>query len=179
MTRRTTTMRCSFRLRAAAAMRLVLAASLCAVAPMTAVTARADGEQLAIGLEAVGAPLTTARAPFRVTFRNAGTEPLNLLAIFEPIPVFFQFEIARSDGTPVQVPGGGKIDPPQGSEPYVALAPGATHVHELDLAPLLPAEGWASDTYTVFVRYRNAYGVGCFRGVIESEPISVRIEAAP
>ena len=160
-------------------LRAALVAGACLVMTTASGVARADGEVLEIGLDAVGAPLTTASAPFRVTFRNAGEAPLNLLAIFEPVPVFFQFQIAGADGTPIDVPGGGKIDPLHGDEPYLALAPGATHAQVVDVAPLLPRQDWASGAYTVSVRYRNAYGVGCYRGVVESEPITVRIERAP
>ena len=154
-----------------------LAFGVCIVMGTTGGVARADGA-LALELAAGAPPLSTARAPMRVTFKNTGSAELRILDVFEPTQVFFQFSVTRPDGTPITIPGGGKIDPPAGVEQFIAIAPGAAHTREVDMANLLPAGEWVSGEYIVWVNYRNQYGQGCFRGTAESNAITVTIERA-
>jgi len=152
-----------------------LAFGVCMVIGTTGAVASADGA-LELELAAGASALSTARAPMRVTFKNTGSAELRILDVFEPTQVFFQFSVSRTDGTPIAIPGGGKIDPPSGVEPFIAIAPGATHTREVDMASLLPAGEWVSGEYIVWVNYRNQYGHGCFLGTAESNAITVTIE---
>jgi hypothetical protein len=146
-----------------------------AVILTTGGAAWADGG-LEIELEPGTSNLSTAYAPMRVTFKNTGDSELRILDVFEPIPVFFQFSISKQDGTPITVPGGGKIDPPAGAERYIAIAPGGRYTREIDIAGLLPKSEWVTGDYYLWVTYRNAYGQGCFRGTAESNAITATIE---
>ncbi len=154
-----------------------LALGVCMAMLTTGGAARADGA-LDLEITAGATTLSTARAPIRVTFKNTSSAELRLFDVFEPLQVFFQFSITKQDGTPITVPGGGKIDPPAGVEQSIAIAPGGSHTREVDMASLLPASEWVTGDYIVWVTYRNAYGQDVFRGTAESNAITATIERA-
>jgi hypothetical protein len=117
---------------------------------------------------------TAHRLPLRIVFVNGGAEPVRILDCFEPLQVFFSFHIARADGTPLSTAGGGKID--FGPEPsgYVELRQGESHSIEVDIAGLL-TEALGPGDYSISTTYHNQYGEGCFRGTLESNPISINV----
>jgi hypothetical protein len=123
-----------------------------------------------------GEALTAHRLPLRIVFVNDATEPVRILDRFEPLQVFFSFQIVRADGTPLSTAGGGKVD--FGPEPlgYVELRPGESHSIDVDTAGLL-SEALAPGDYSISATYHNQYGERCFRGALESDPITISVGA--
>jgi hypothetical protein len=114
------------------------------------------------------------KLPVILTFVNNGPGPTCLLDRFEPVPVFFTFDVVRADGTPLPISGGGKIDfGPDGMKP-LELLPGGSHSVQVDLAQLLthPIE---PGLYSLSATYHNQYGKDCFLGSIRSNTISVQV----
>jgi hypothetical protein len=97
-----------------------------------------------------------------------------LLAETEPVPVFFAFSIVDANGTPVPVPGGGKIDFGPGGPGYVTVEPGADWCIDVDLNSVLKRP-LAPGIYRVAVQYHNQYGDNCFRGQLMAGPIVVHL----
>jgi hypothetical protein len=116
--------------------------------------------------------LNTHSLPVRMGFVNRGPEPVRLLAEFEPLPVFFTFELVATDGTPIAMPGGGKIDFGPGQPRCIDLGPGETHTTEANVGRLLPG-GLEPGRYSMAVTYHNQYTDDCFRGVLHSNPVVV------
>lgn len=148
---------------------VVLAAALSTL--FFAAVASAD---LQVAIESDSSTWSVNSAPVSVTFRNSGPNSFELLDLFDPIPVFFGFQIVRSDGTPLQVPGAGKIH--LGPADVIVLGAGETHTVELDIGSLLADAEIKSDSYTVSVTYQNQYGEGCFHGRVESNEVVVTIQ---
>jgi hypothetical protein len=115
--------------------------------------------------------------PVLMGFVNSGDEPVRLLAHFEPLPVFFSFRLVKADGTPVAVPGAGKIDFGPGKPECLELAPGDTHTVDADVGTLLTGE-LEPGRYSLSATYHNQYGEACFRGVLESNEISIDVPAS-
>jgi hypothetical protein len=115
--------------------------------------------------------------PLRIVFANHGEAPVRLLAEFEPLPVFFAFRLVKADGTPVALPGGGKIDFGPARPACEDLAPGETHAIDVDVGTLL-AEPLDSGRYSLSAAYHNQYGEGCFKGTLESNAVDVEVPAA-
>ena len=111
--------------------------------------------------------------PLAITFRNGGT-PVRILRQFEPLPVFFSFDMVDADGTPLLLPGGGKIDLRRNVMEYVTLARGETYMLAVDIHHLMPSP-LKADAYTLSVTYHNQYGEDCFRGSLHSNTITVTI----
>jgi hypothetical protein len=112
--------------------------------------------------------------PVRVCFHNASHEPVRLLAVTEPVPVFFSFSIVDADGTPVPAAGGGKIDFGPEGPGYVQIEPGGDWCVGVDLSSLL-ARPLAPGSYRVGVQYHNQYGDNCFRGQLTAGPVVVHL----
>ena len=141
---------------------------------MTALTDSA----LHIGLAPVaGTTYHPGYAPFILTFHNMGQEPLRILHWFEPLAVFFWFDLVRADGTPLLIAGGGKTDLVVSDMRYITLEPGEHFELTVDIHPLLPLP-FEPGLYTVRVTYHNQYGENCFRGQVVSNPVDVMIEGA-
>jgi hypothetical protein len=116
--------------------------------------------------------------PLRIAFENIGEEAITLLQHFDPLPVFFSFNLVAEDGTPVSLPGAGKIDFLEGSITYVTLAPGQTLSVEVDIAELIAfPEQLKPGNYDLSVTYHNQYGENCFQGVLHSSRIQVSLAA--
>jgi hypothetical protein len=116
--------------------------------------------------------------PLQVTFRNIGDAALRILDQFEPIPVFFSFNIVYEDGTPIPIAGGGKIDLPSSMKNYITLLPSEHAEIRIDLERLLPG-AIKTGTYQITALYHNQYGEHCFIGSIRSNTITVDIVSAP
>jgi urease beta subunit len=121
-----------------------------------------------------GARFDAENLPLIVSFKNNGDTPVRLLDHFQPLPVFFSFQVVKANGTPLLIPGGGKIDFSPGGMRYLELGPG----HQRDVAvnparllttPLQPGG------YSVAVTYHNQYGEDCFHGTLQSNPVTVEI----
>jgi hypothetical protein len=114
------------------------------------------------------------KLPVVATFVNAGPTPVRLLDRFEPVPVFFTFDVVRADGTPLPISGGGKIDFGPNEIRYLELPPGGSHSVQADLAKLLrlPVE---LGPYSVSATYHNQYGENCFLGGIRSNTILLQV----
>jgi len=110
----------------------------------------------------------------RVTFSNPHDAPIHILDQFEPVPVFFSFDIVGQDGTPVFVPAGGKIDFGPVRPGCRALQQHESHSVDIDLRPLLSAP-LRAERYSVSVTYHNQYGDRCFQGVVRSNTIAIDI----
>lgn len=123
---------------------------------------------------AASVPYSPAALPVTVTFRNTGTAAVRLLDCFEPVPVFFAFDVVRADGTPLALPRGGKVDfRPEGIR-YLKLPPGGSHSIRVDLAGLLlhPIQ---TGLYSVSATYRNQYGSNCLSGPVASNTIALPV----
>lgn len=113
--------------------------------------------------------------PVRVTFENRDDDPVSVLDAFEPLPVFFSFRLVNPDGTPVSLPGAGKVDFGPQTPGRVELAPGETLSRTVDLASLL-TEPLPPGRYSVSTTYHNQYGEDCFTGRLDSNTIEIDIE---
>lgn len=107
-------------------------------------------------------------------FTNTSTAPLQLLMLFAPLPVFFTAKLVAATGGAIDVAGMGKLDPPEGSLHSQTLAVGASLDVSLDLAPWIRG-AMAPGQYELSLQYHNAYGESCFKGVVESPPVSVHV----
>jgi len=122
-----------------------------------------------------GVTYSAERCPLRAKFENQGASDVRLLDHFEPLPVFFAFELTRADGTPVAIPGGGKIDFAEGQVGCVTIPPDGSLSVELDLSPWLRNAELPPGTYRLGATYHNQYGDGCFQGQLKSGPIELTI----
>jgi hypothetical protein len=117
---------------------------------------------------------STENIPLTVTFVNLGGEALRLLCYFDPLPVFFAFDMMDEDGRYVAIPKAGKIDIYDSSLPYIKLGSGEDFAIEVNLAGILAyPEDMHSGMYTVTATYHNQYGEDCFRGIVNSNSVSI------
>lgn len=113
-------------------------------------------------------------APLKVTFQNVSNKPIRILDMFEPVPVFFSFQVTQADGVPiVNVPGAGNMDP-FGSLNYITLKPNEKFTTTVRLDQVLP-EVFQPGDYKLSVIYKNQYGENCFTGRLTSNPIKLKI----
>src|SRR5215216_4303600 len=84
-----------------------------------------------------GVLYTRDNIPLRIVFENTGEGAIRLLRHFEPLPVFFSFRMVREDGTPIAIPGAGKIDFLEGSIQYLVLNSCETFGILVDLAEII------------------------------------------
>jgi hypothetical protein len=131
-------------------------------------TIGADGLDLRIE----PAPDSHGRLAVRVTFANRGSGRVCLLDCFEPLPVFFSFHLVRADGTPVGLPGGGKIAFGPDAPGYVGLEAGQTFSLDIDLAPLAPRD-LEPGAYDVSAEYHNQYGRDCAQRTLQSNTVGL------
>ena len=116
--------------------------------------------------------------PFPVTarFTNVSTQPVRMLPLFDPLPVFFTASLQRLSDGDVDVAGAGKADFPDDELRPVDVSAGDSLDAELDLRP------WIRGTvvpgrYRLTLTYHNAYGDNCFRGPLTSAPITVQVRS--
>lgn len=136
-----------------------------------------NGASLELRLSPVeGATYGKNSIPLRVVFENTGADAITLLRHFEPLPVFFAFQMTREDGTPLSISGMGKIDFLEGTVPYLVLNGYELFGIRVDLAMILPEpEEITAGSYTIAVTYHNQYGEGCFQGKRTSNTIRVQL----
>jgi hypothetical protein len=139
------------------------------------------GSPLRIVVSAIpGVVYTKSNIPLRVTFENIGRQKMRILRHFDPLPVFFAFDMVGEDGTHVAIPGAGKIDFYEGSIEYATLPAGGTLNVDVNLASVLARpELVKPGKYTISVTYHNQYGEDCFRGMVSSGPASVTLLPEP
>ncbi len=123
--------------------------------------------------------VTDPRRRFAITarFTNVSTQPVRLLALFDPLPVFFDPTLIAEDGSQVDVAGMGKADPPKASLRYWTLHQGEHHEVSLDIARWLRGDV-PPPPYRLSMAYHNVYGENCFVGILNSPPITVSAGAA-
>lgn len=108
-----------------------------------------------------------------VLLENTGNNSINILKEFAPLPVFFQFNLVKSDGTPIDSPGAGKVD--FGSPMnYVTLESGEFIGIIVSLKNVY--KELRHGKYKLSVEYHNQYGRNCFQGSLTSNSIDVVIE---
>lgn len=131
--------------------------------------------ELDLKVSPAGATFTDNRMPMQLMFTNLSSKDVRLLDCFEPLPVFFTFKLVGRDGTPIDMPGGGKID--FGPQPpgYIDLKPGATYSLDVDIARLI-SKPLSTGLYRISAIYHNQYGQDCFQGKLQSDWIEVEIE---
>ncbi len=126
-----------------------------------------------------GATCSHGAIPLKLTFENVSAKKIRILDAFhEPkaLPVFFQFEMKASDGTPIPIAGAGKIDFSKDSLHYVQLAKGQKYEVMLNLADIIPPdEKLKEGVYGVSLTYYNQYGENCFQGKVTSNLIQLHI----
>ena len=105
---------------------------------------------------------------------HAAPRGVELSERFEPLQVFFSFQIARADGTPLSTAGGGTIDFRRKPPGYVELRPGESHSIDADLAGLL-SEALAPEDYSISATNHNQYGERCFHGTLGRNPITINV----
>jgi hypothetical protein len=112
------------------------------------------------------------------TFENVSDATVQMLADFEPLPVFFTADLTTLDGTALDVIGMGKADALAGTRTYQRLAPGERLDVRLDLAPWLRGKT-PPPPYRLALTYHNAYGQDCFVGTLRSAFVVVPAQATP
>lgn len=141
-------------------------------------------EQGRLALRLTVAPLegtvyTRDSIPLQIIFENVGAQRLRLLRKFEPTPVFFSIRMVREDGTPIGIPGAGKIDFQEGTVEYLTLNAGELFGFLVDVARVAyRREDITPGEYRVSVTYHNQYGEDCFQGVLSSNTTQVTVEAS-
>ena len=108
-----------------------------------------------------------------VLLENAGKDSITILKEFAPRPIFFQFNLVKSDGTPIDSPGAGKVDFGRPMK-YVTLEPGKFIGITVSLKHVY--KELQNGKYELSVQYHNQYGDNCFRGSLISNTIVVVIE---
>ena len=157
--------------------RASLIACVAVAAALGGVTVKAEGLELSLcTVETNSVIYTNNNIEVALTFTNNGTYTVALLKHFTPLPIFFEFKIVKADGTVIAVPGSGKISFYESSMQYVKLEEGNVHVLQISLADVLK-EQLESGTYSVSVIYKNQYGSDCFKGKVESNQISIQVDA--
>ncbi len=115
--------------------------------------------------------------PLVLSFENSSENTIRILDAFndpKALPVFFGFEIKDSNGTPIALPGAGKISISKNSEKYIELEKGGKYEITINLKDIIPqTTQLKNDVYSVSVTYRNQYGDNCFKGQIKSNVIQV------
>lgn len=120
---------------------------------------------------------TQKNIPLKVIFKNTNeTENIRILRHFDPLPVFFSFDIVDANNRFLDIPGAGKVDLHSDSIEYVSLSAGENFTLDVNLAKhLTNPQKVKTGEYTVSVTYHNQYGEDCFQGQISSQPISLVI----
>jgi hypothetical protein len=161
---------------------LMLAALLIVVGGVVAqVISRKDKDHpLVITAEAEqDSGLSARKMPVKVVFQNTSDQTIRLLNIFDMVEerkVFFTVRITDMEGTPVDTIGGGKISLSKNSIKYIELGKGESMTVSLDLTEFLPGSQLPKPgTYNVSITYQNQYGENCFKGRVESRPITLNI----
>jgi hypothetical protein len=123
-----------------------------------------------------GVVYTRQSIPVRITFQNNGDQEIRMLHHFTPLPVFFAFGLTRADGTPIGIPGAGKISFMEGQVDYLTLRKNEFFGFETDLATLIPTTAvLPPGQYELSVTYHNQYGENCFQGQLASTPIKLEL----
>jgi hypothetical protein len=120
------------------------------------------------------ATYTSENLPLRIAFRNRGPTVAYILDHFDPLPVFFSFRVVKPDGTPVSLPGAGKIDFGPQAPGLIELGPGKAWSTPVNLTPLI-VEELPPGSYTISATYHNQYGDRCFKGRLSSNTIQVNL----
>jgi len=119
---------------------------------------------------------TRENIPLRIAFENVSNGKLKILRRFRPVPVFFSIHMARTDGTPINIPGAGKISFQKDSIEYLELNTKEIFGFQINIADLVTSSnGITEGDYELSITYHNQYGDGCFRGKINSNSINVKI----
>lgn len=140
---------------------------------------RSDSD-LKVNLQTIsGTNYSKENFPLVIVFENASESTIRILDAFsntKALPVFFNFEIKDSNGTPIPVPGAGKISIAKNSENYIELEKGERHEITVNLKDIIPSTTQLkSDVYSISVTYRNQYGNNCFKGQVKSNTIQVAL----
>lgn len=126
-----------------------------------------------------GAVLTTDSVPINFIFRNTGPRDLRILDVFEfpsTAVIFFRPRLTDSEGTPIQLMGGGKVSLSRDSIKYKELKPEQEYEIQLDLKNFVPRERSLKEgNYNLVFEYYNQYGDDCFRGRLESNSVNLTI----
>ena len=113
-----------------------------------------------------------------IVFENLTDENIRILDCFDPLPVFFSFNIKKEDGTYLDLPGAGKIAFSQGDLKYINVEPNESHTLHLDISNFIESYGtkFSKGKYEIQVHYHNQYGDDCIKGWFEIEPTEFNIE---
>lgn len=110
--------------------------------------------------------------PLSLSFTNKGKDSIRLLKHFRPIPIFFSFTVTKSDGTIIDLPGGGKIS--LINVEYTELNSNKNFIFDVNLKEIL-IEPLNVGRYTLSVEYHNQYGNNCFTGYLQSNTVHFEI----
>ena len=122
--------------------------------------------------------------PVQVVFKNVTANSCRIINTFEKVPICLWFFLTRYDGTPITTRFGGKISFSHSKPPeYIELSPNDTYQLTVDVSNLISKDRYTQSlinqgVYTLSVTYSNQYGKNCFKGRVESEPISVSIHGS-
>lgn len=121
-------------------------------------------------------PVQNDRIVLNTVFENVSDDKVRILDSFDVqknLPIWFQVQMVRLDGTPVSgVRGGGKINL-RGTLKYVTLKPGERFQLQLDIAKMM-TERYVGD-FKISLLYRNQYGQDCFKGVVNSNTLALSL----
>ena len=110
-----------------------------------------------------------------VIFKNNSTNAVRVLDYFEPLPIFFSWDIREKGKAPLSLPGAGKISIPRREYKYLTIPPKGTHSLKVSLSEFLREHrlSFQSGTYTISTSYRNQYGEECVQGIFPSNKIEL------
>lgn len=117
--------------------------------------------------------------PFNIIFENVSDHHVRILWNFDAqtLPIFFRFDLKSLDGTPVFLPGAGKISFYENSMKYVTLKKGEKRELQINLAELIPDSTQVKEGhYNVSVGYNNQYGTDCFKGSVTSNEVQLYLQ---
>jgi len=116
---------------------------------------------------------------FKVHFKNLKYEPVKLLDLFDPLPIFFEILITKNDGDNIFLPGAGKLDfGPGNTFKYIELTQGKSYIKTLNVSQFLKENNkiLSPGKYKIKISYHNQYGSNCIKGWFEGNEIPITVK---
>lgn len=116
---------------------------------------------------------------FKIYFKNLKSQPVKILDLFDPLPIFFEILITTNDGDNIFLPGAGKLDFGPGIKfKYIEIPQGKSHVRILNISPFLKEynKTLSPGKYKIKISYHNQYGSDCIKGWFVGNEVPITIK---